>query len=75
MLIVIKTTGKNFTLEVKPSDSMEIVKTKIQDKEGIPLDQQTLSFAGQQLERNRTLSDYNIQGGSTIDLSPPVTGG
>ena len=55
MLIVIKTTGKNFTLEVKPSDSMEIVKTKIQDKEGIPLDQQTLSFAGQQLKHNRTL--------------------
>ncbi|ORY70598.1 ubiquitin-related domain-containing protein, partial [Leucosporidium creatinivorum] len=68
-------TGKTITLAVASANTVNDLKIKIQEKEGIPLDQQRLIFLGKAMEESRTLADYSLQKESTVHLILSLRGG
>jgi ubiquitin C len=76
MLLFVKTfTGNTITLHVQPCDTIDNVKTKLQEKEGFPMSQQHLISAGKLLEDYRTLKEYEIQAETTLHLMLRLRGG
>ncbi|KAK9916478.1 hypothetical protein WJX75_003088 [Coccomyxa subellipsoidea] len=76
MMIKVKTlTGKEIEIDIEPSDTIERVKERVEEKEGIPPIQQRLIFAGKQMNDDKTAKDYNIEGGSVLHLVLALRGG
>ncbi len=76
MQLLIKTlTGKTITVDVNEDDTVETLKQRINEKEGIPVDQQRLIFGGKQISEERTMSDYGVTNGATMHLVLRLRGG
>jgi len=76
MQVQVKTlTGKTIAIDVEPDESIESLKAKIQEKEGIAVDQQRILFGGKQLDSLKSLSDYDIDDDSTLHLVLRLRGG
>ncbi|XP_040510909.1 NEDD8 isoform X6 [Gallus gallus] len=69
MLIKVKTlTGKEIEIDIEPTDKVERIKERVEEKEGIPPQQQRLIYSGKQMNDEKTAADYKIQGGSVLHL-------
>jgi len=76
MLIKVKTlTGKEIEIDIEPTDKVERIKERVEEKEGIPPPQQRLIFSGKQMNDEKTASDYKVQGGSVLHLVLALRGG
>ena len=70
MTIKVKTlTGKEIEIDIEPSDTVERIKERVEEKEGIPPVQQRLIFGGKQMSDEKTARDYNIEGGTVLHLA------
>ncbi|KAH9315382.1 hypothetical protein KI387_024009 [Taxus chinensis] len=75
-MIKVKTlTGKEIEIDIEPTDSIERIKERVEEKEGIPPVQQRLIYAGKQMNDDKTARDYNIEGGSVLHLVLALRGG
>ena len=76
MIIKVKTlTGKEIEIDIDPADKIERVKERVEEKEGIPPQQQRLIFGGRQMADEKTVKDYNIEAGSVLHLVLALRGG
>jgi len=76
MLIKVKTlTGKEIEIDIEPTDRVERIKERVEEKEGIPPQQQRLIFSGKQMNDEKTASDYKVSGGSVLHLVLALRGG
>ncbi|XP_067257591.1 NEDD8 isoform X1 [Chanodichthys erythropterus] len=76
MLIKVKTlTGKEIEIDIEPTDKVERIKERVEEKEGIPPQQQRLIYSGKQMNDEKTAADYKIQGGSVLHLVLALRGG
>ena len=76
MLIKVKTlTGKEIEIDIEPTDKVERIKERVEEKEGIPPPQQRLIYSGKQMNDDKTAADYKIQAGSVLHLVLALRGG
>ncbi|XP_016098462.1 NEDD8 isoform X2 [Sinocyclocheilus grahami] len=68
-------TGKEIEIDIEPTDKVERIKERVEEKEGIPPQQQRLIYSGKQMNDEKTAADYKIQGGSVLHLVLALRGG